>query len=600
MVLLNLPCEYKEAYTLLAKRLSLDLSNLEIRFTESEQMSVSFDGTTAEIKCNSVSRFARLLGILAMKYKNGAFCVTETPAFDTLSCMLDVSFGSPLTVESVKDFIEYMALFGFNQLQFYMEDMYELEGRPYFGHFRGRYNYAELKEIDDHAHALGIEVVPCMQTLGHMSQYLKWPEASDVKDSGGVLLCENEKTYEFIEKMLLTASAPFRSKKIHVGCDETYGLGTGKYLKLHGKADVMDLYLGHIAKVAELCKKHGLSPMMWSDMLCSSFSKGGGNWNPDIEIPEYVKDRLPENMQLVFWHYGQKKAAESYMIPKHRALGKEPIFAGASQIWQSHLPDYYFSLMATESSLAECKKLGIKEVMITVWCYRYSVYQAALLDLCQYGELTYNDNCDDLKSRFEFLTGASYDAFLRMSDLSHPYRTDEEKKRYQYGRNETGGALITTDILLNVLEKEWLADPRQDFFAQGAEYFLPLAKKNGKWQFLYRYCYALFNMMTMKSAVVEHLSPAYKAGDRETLELIHKEYLPGYLDALEELSEAQAYHKDTYLRPFGTELVDAGYGKMKERAKTAIRHLGAYLDGRNDKIDELEDERLAYQWGIFF
>ena len=600
MKFIGLKEDYLNAADILTKRLSLDEIDIIINFVESEEMTVSFDEEVGFIGCNSVNRFARLLGIFAMKYKGGAFSVTEKPAFDTLSCMLDVSFSAPLTVKSVKEFIEYMALFGFNQLQFYIEDMYEIKDRPYFGYMRGRYTFEELKEIDDYAYGLGIEVVPCMQTLGHMSQYLRWNEASAVKDTSSVLLCESDTTYEFIEQMILASSAPFRTKKIHVGCDETYGLGSGKYLKLYGKKDVMELYLNHINKVAEICERHGLSPMMWSDMLCSSFSKGGGNWNPDIDIPSYVKDRLPENMSLVFWHYGQKKGAEGYMIPKHRALGKEPMFAGASHIWQSYLPDYYFSLMATESSLSECKRLGIKEVMITLWNYRKCVYQAALLDLCQYGELTYEDSSAELKERFEFLTGASYDAFLKMSELSNTYRTEEEKKRYQYGRNEKGNAYIITDILLNVLEKEWLSDPREAYYAEGADYFRPLAKKAGKWQFLYRYCYALFDMMRLKAAIVERLSPAYRSGDRKTLEAIHKDILPAYLEALEELSNIHGYHKDSFLRPFGTELMDAGYGKMKERAKTAIRRIGAYLDGRIESIGELQCDRLDYQWGIFF
>jgi hypothetical protein len=514
--------------------------------------------------------------------------------------MIDASRCAVPTVKTVCRLIDRLALMGYGMAMLYTEDTVKLEGRPYFGYMRGGYTRDELKAIDDYGYALGIEVVPCMQTLGHMSQYLKWSEAAEVKDTAGVLLCESEKTYEFIEQMLLAASAPFRTKKIHVGCDETYGLGSGKYLKLKGYKPTMELYLDHIKKVADICKKHGLEPMMWSDMLCSSFSKGGGNWNPDIEIPEYVKDRLPENMQLVLWHYGQIKGAEGYMVPKHRALGKEPIFAGASHIWQSYLPDYYFSLMATESSISECKKLGLRKVMITVWNYRKCVYQAALLDLCQYGELTYRGDCAELKDNFEFLTGASYDAFLRMSDLSHLYRTEEEKKKYQYGRNEKGNAYIITDILLNVLAKEWLADPRSDYYAEGAEYFRPLAESEGKWQFLYRYCYDLFEMMRLKSLIVESLSPAYESRDREALGVICDEYLPEYLESLEELSDAHGYHKDTYLRPFGTELNDAGYGKMKERAKTARRRIRAYLDGKIDSVSELSEKKLDYQWGVFF
>ena len=308
--------------------------------------------------------------------------------------------------------------------------------------------------------------------------------------------------------------------------------------------------------------------------------------NPDVDI--------------VFWHYGQIKGAECYMVPKHRAMGKEPIFAGASHIWQSYLPDYYFSLMATDSSISECKRLGIKEVMITVWCYRQSVYQAALLDLCQYGELTYRDNCEELAERFEFLTGASYDAFLKMSDLAWHYKNDEIKKEYVFGRVETGNAYIKTDIFLNVMLNQWLSDPREDYFKASADWFLPLSEREGKWQFLYKYCFSLFNMMRLKSGIVERLTPAYKSGDKETLKLLCDEYLPAYYEAVAELSDVHAYHKDTYLRPFGTELVDAEYGRMKERARTALRRIRAYLDVKIDSIPELSEKKLDYQWGIFF
>ena len=107
-------------------------------------------------------------------------------------------------------------------------------------------------------------------------------------------------------------------------------------------------------------------------------------------------------------------------------------------------------------------------------------------------------------------------------------------------------------------------------------------------------------MMRLKSAIVERLTPAYKSDDKGTLEQIRTKWLPGYIEALDTLTDTHAYNKDTYLRPFGTELLDAGYGKMKERAKTAMRRIGAYLDGRIATIEELEEERLEYKWGIFF
>ena len=73
--------------------------------------------------------------------------------------------------------------------------------------------------------------------------------------------------------------------------------------------------------------------------------------------------------------------------------------------------------------------------------------------------------------------------------------------------------------------------------------------------------------------------------------------LPRYLERLEDIGAAHAYHKDTYLKPFGTENRDQVMGGMKERAKTAMRRIGMYLDGKVDNIGELDERRLPYSGG---
>ena len=50
---------------------------------------------------------------------------------------------------------------------------------------------------------------------------------------------------------------------------------------------------------------------------------------------------------------------------------------------------------------------------------------------------------------------------------------------------------------------------------------------------------------------------------------------------------------NTY-RPFGFEIVDGRYGIKIERIKTAIRRLDEYLNGKVDRLMELEEERLSF------
>ena len=601
MEILNLPVGYMRCYEILSRRFKKRLPSITVRFEESCDMAVGYNGGEGYIRCDRVNRFARLFGILIMRYDGNAFEVRESAAFDTLGCMLDLSFGSALTVESIFDFCEYISLSGYNQLQLYMEDMYEIKARPHFGYLRGRYTKGELKAIDDYAYDLGIEVIPSIQTLGHLKNYLAWPEAEGVKCGPPILpmnlLADSDGTYAFIEEMILNASAPFRSKRIHIGCDETSGINLGKYIKQNGYMDEFDVYVRHVNRVIEICRRHSLKPMMWGDMFIAYSSRNGSNYDKDAIISERVRSAFNKDAQIVFWHYGQRMGCEEYLIDKYREMTENPIFAGGVRSWQAPLTDNYFSMKAAEHSLDICKKKGIKEVILTLWTYVTSMYQTTYLEICHYGELAYNDSAKRLRERFEFLSGASYDAFLRMSDFNDIYDSEDAIKSASYQGSGRGNNYYICDILLNVLERDMIDNPRSKYYRNTAEFFRKYKDTPDEWSYLYRFAYSIFDAMSIKCEIIELLTPAYRSGDRDLLADIRDRLLPMYLERLEDIGEAHSYHKDTYLKPFGTENRDQVIGGMKERVKTAIRRIGMYLDGKIDKIGELEEERLEYCGG---
>src|SRR5690606_30249058 len=147
-----------------------------------------------------------------------------------LSLQLESSRNGVITPDNVKAFIRRAALMGINTLMLYLEDTYEVPGEPFFGYLRGRFTQEELKDLDDYADAFGMEMAPCIQALGHMKQALQWKIAfGDVTDTPDVMLAGEEKTYELLGRMIDAARAPFRSNRIHLGMDEAFGMGTGKY-----------------------------------------------------------------------------------------------------------------------------------------------------------------------------------------------------------------------------------------------------------------------------------------------------------------------------------------------------------------------------------
>ena len=183
------------------RKLVFDLVNCDFTGPIAEEsgdgLYVRYDGKTAAIAADTIPAKARGYMLLAKAIKEGKkkLEIKQTPRFTTVGPMLDLSRGGVMKVSSIKKYLDYMAAFGMNMLMLYTEDTYEVEGYPFFGYQRGRYTLKELQEIDDYAFSLGIEVIPCIQTLGHMGQFLRYPTSGVYADTGRVLLIGSEKTY---------------------------------------------------------------------------------------------------------------------------------------------------------------------------------------------------------------------------------------------------------------------------------------------------------------------------------------------------------------------------------------------------------------------
>ena len=122
---------------------------------------------------------------------------------------------------------------------------------------RGRFSQEELKEIDDYAYDLGIEVIPCVQTLAHLATALRWP-GFGFQDTGDILLVGDERTYKFIDAILGVCAKCFRSRRINVGMDEAHMLARGAYLDKNGYRPPSEVMLEHLDRVVNSAPKMAL------------------------------------------------------------------------------------------------------------------------------------------------------------------------------------------------------------------------------------------------------------------------------------------------------------------------------------------------------
>ena len=248
----------------------LDESGIRITLKRciDNKLCVTRAGNNATITYKDKIHFFRALGLLAEHASENEIDICEPIHFDTNGVMFDVSQSNTLmTVEHAKKLLRRMALMGLNLVMFYNEDNYEVEKWPYFGYMRSRFSSEDIREIDDYAFELGIEQIPCIQTLAHLTDALKWPSFSGMRESRACLLPGDERVYGFIEDMIVAASAPVRSKRIHIGLDEAMHLGMGNYYKLHGPSDAGEIMFEHLNRVMEILRRHGLKPMFWGDMF---------------------------------------------------------------------------------------------------------------------------------------------------------------------------------------------------------------------------------------------------------------------------------------------------------------------------------------------
>ena len=97
-------------------------------------LQVIWKGQEAQIAFSRRVEFFRGLSLLLEAWEQGkrALECVEQPAFRFNGYMMDCSRNAVPTVETVKEMVRMMALMGLDSLQLYTEDVYELEGEPYF------------------------------------------------------------------------------------------------------------------------------------------------------------------------------------------------------------------------------------------------------------------------------------------------------------------------------------------------------------------------------------------------------------------------------------------------------------------------------------
>ena len=588
-------------------------SDISIRYEEYDGVKVDYDGEKAVIGYNSKSNLARAYFLLALNISNcdRPFSICQKRHFKSLGVSLDVSRGGVPTVDAIKEYIVKMAALGFNMLMLYMEDMFELEGYPRFGYMRGRYSLAELKEIDDFAYLFGIEVVPAVEGLGHMEQYLQWQEADDIRNTANTLLVDNEKTYDFLEHIINTMKNTFRTNRIAVLMDEAYA-HLGKYQQIHGVQDGSEVFFRHLYRVVSICEKYDFRPIIPPDMIFRLASKTNAYYDLDVEFSKELKDKIPKNIDTYAWSYGVPKDidmehygidGEGYykrFLDKHKELCETFVFATSIWCWEGFLEDTEYTIESSIPAMRNAIKNHFEEILVTTWGDQgteTNIIKQTTSTLPIYSEYCFRGlDCtmNDIIEVSTYLTKIPYQNKINLMSKANGDFHDCQK---------FNKSLIYGDILYNLIDLKYDYNKMSADYKEGVALCRQYMQDDPRNQAYYQFCLLSFEIGILKLELLENLRKKYLENDITYLKKAAYQMIPNIIKYTNEFYDIFQKNWDETNKPFGSENGQIRLGGVVKRAEYVAERIKKYINGEISKLEELEQEvilseRITYNHGF--
>ncbi len=224
--------------------------------------------------------------------------------FAVRSYMLDISRDKVPSMGTLKQLVEILEKFNYNQLQLYTEHTFAYSKHEAVWKDASPMTAQEVRELDLFCAMHGIDLVPNQNSFGHLERWLVKPEYNHLAElpHGGAplpwggfkkdptTLCPTDPaSLDFLAGLYDELLPNFESRLFNIGCDETFDLlGEGRSAAAVKEKGVGRVYLDFLLKVADLVRKRGKRPMFWGDVI--------------LRHPELVPE-LPKDLIALDWGY---------------------------------------------------------------------------------------------------------------------------------------------------------------------------------------------------------------------------------------------------------------------------------------------------------
>jgi len=221
--------------------------------------------------------------------------IEDAPAFARRGYMLDISRDRVPTQEALLALVPLLARLRINELQLYTEHSFAYSAHRLVWAEASPMTPDQIRELDTHCDEHGIELVANQNSFGHMERWLRHPEYRRLAErpEGGnrpaSCLAPGDQALHFMRELYDELLPCFRSRRINIGCDETWELGQGRSRDACERLGRGRVYLDHVNRLIEGLHSQGRTVQVWGDIV--------------RRHPELIPDLPTHDFTALAWGY---------------------------------------------------------------------------------------------------------------------------------------------------------------------------------------------------------------------------------------------------------------------------------------------------------
>ncbi len=226
--------------------------------------------------------------------------IEDWPDFPVRGFMLDISRDRVPTRPTLERLVDLLALARLNQLQLYMEHTFAYRDHGAVWKDASPLTPDDVRWLDELCRTRGIELVPNQNSFGHMGRWLAhaaYRDRAEAPDGFELIpgvtlpasvLAPTPDNAAFVLDLFAELLPNFMSRRVNIGCDETFELGQGRSRDLVAARGREAVYVEHLRRIVDPLIERGSAVQFWADVL--------------RKAPEHIAE-IPDGAVALAWTY---------------------------------------------------------------------------------------------------------------------------------------------------------------------------------------------------------------------------------------------------------------------------------------------------------